>query len=637
MTTVNIYIIPGLVVGCVYAIAASGLVLSYTTSGVLNLGFGAIAYAIALVFYELHTLHHTLSAWVAFVLCVFVIGPVLGMVLWQVLFRWLVGLGLVASLIATIGLAIALPALCLMIFNPGQIFYAQGLSADGLELRHIGGATMSTDQIYAAAAAVVVGISLFVLLRFTLVGLKMRAVFDSPVVASLTGASPSAISNLSWALSGSLAAVAGIVLAPLLGLSPAVFLSLTVGSLAAALVGGLRSVAVTFVAAIAIGLAGSAVIYLNQSSALLAAGARPALPFIVMAAVLLLRRRPIAPGQPPRRALEPPERFDGWMGVARKVVPAVALMAIAPALLNDYWTTIGSLGLIYALIFLSYTLALGYAGLLPLGQTALVGIGGFVAGQLAAERGVPLMSSLFIGAIAAAVVGGALAAVGARLGTLEFGLLTLAFGLFADNFLFNWGTLVPREVGVRFETPTLFGFEFDSTNSLYYLFLVPLVVVLAWFAWYRRRTGAFYVGAVRMNPQLASATGVQPRTGRIVAFALASGIAGLGGGLFGIYQQILGSANVPTAVGLVWLAVVVMMGIRSPTAAVIAGLVYAYFPALISEWLPVRWGPLTIVLFGAGALALAQDPRGVVTMYASQLSSAFGALRTRLVRARATA
>jgi branched-chain amino acid transport system permease protein len=635
MTTVNIFIVPGLVVGCVYAIAASGLVLAYTTSGVLNLGYGALAYAIALVYYDLHTLHHTLSAWEACVLCVFVIGPLMGTLLWQVLFRWIVGLGFVVSLIATIGLSIALPALCLMVFNPGVVLYAQGLSADGLLLKHVAGLTISVDQLYAAGAAVLVAVFLFVLLRFTLVGLKLRAVFDSPVVASLTGASPSAISNLSWALSGSLAAVGGIVLAPLLGLTPDLFLTLTVASLAAALVGGLRSIAITFVAAIVIGVAGSAIVYVNQSSRLLSAGARPALPFIVMAATVLLRRRPIAPGQPPRRALEPPERLDGLVGMAKKVLPACALMVAAPVLLSNYWTTIGALGLIYALIFLSYTVALGYAGLLPLGQTAIVGIGGFVAGDMAASHGVPLLASLLIGALAAATVGGLLALVGGHLGTLEFGLLTLAFGLFADNFLFNWATLVPPQINVQFGTPTLFGFRFDSPNRLYYLFLAVVFGVLLAVAWYRRRTGAFFVGAVRMNPRLAAATGVKPRTTRIVAFAFASLIAGLGGGLFGIYQQTLGPLNVPTSLGLVWLAVVVMMGIRSPIAAVIAGLVFAFFPALVAQWLPVRWGPLTTVLFGTGALALAQDPRGVVSMYAGQLGAFFSGFRTRLVRATA--
>ena len=62
-----------------------------------------------------------------------------GALLWQVLFRWLIGLGFVASLTATIGLSIALPALWLMIFNPGAVFYTGGVAPNGTTLRHIGG------------------------------------------------------------------------------------------------------------------------------------------------------------------------------------------------------------------------------------------------------------------------------------------------------------------------------------------------------------------------------------------------------------------------------------------------------------------------------------------------------------------
>jgi branched-chain amino acid transport system permease protein len=638
MHTLNVYIVPGLVVGCIYAIAASGLVMAYTTSGVLNLGYGAIAFTIALIYYELHTVHHTMGAWPALALCVLVIGPLIGMFLWQALFRWLTGLGMLASLIATIGLAIALPALCLMVFNPGQIFYAAGVPSNGPSLKKVGPATVSVDQMYAVGAAIIVAALLFYLLRFTVLGLKMRAVFDSASVASLTGASPNTISNLSWALSGGLAAIGGIFLAPLLGLSAAVFLSLTVASLAAALVGGLRSVAITFLAAILIGIISSAITGFNQNSSLLALGVQPSLPFLVMGATVLFRRRPIASGQAPRRALEPAERFDGVRAQVAKIAPAAVVLLLIPAIFDDYWTGVVGLGLIFSLIFLGFTLALGYGGLLPLGQGALVGIGGFIGGGLAASSGVPLLLAVLIGGLGSAAIGAILAFIGGRLGALEFGLLTLAFGLFADNFLFNLKTLVPPLTGRDFGTPDLLGLDLSSTSAQYYLFAGILAIALVAVAWYRRRLGAFYIGAGRMNAQLAAATGVEPRTGRIVAFAMASVLSGIGGGLIGIFQQHLEPADITTSTGLVWLAVVVFMGIRSPAAAVIAGVVYAVFPALIQQWLPIRWGPLTTVAFGLGALALAQDPRGVVSLYGKQGKALFGSLRRlRPARARAAA
>lgn len=625
----NTYIVPGLVIGCIYAIGSSGLVMAYTTSGVLNLGYGAIAFAIAMIYYELHTAHQILSAWPALALCVLVIGPLMGLILWRGLFKWLAGLGLLASLIAAIGLAIAIPALCLMIFNPGQITYAPAVTLAGQNLHQIGPIVVSTDQIYGVAAAVIVAAVLAYILRFTTTGLKMRAVFDSPTVAALTGTSPAAISNLSWMLSGALAAIGGVFLAPLLGLTSDVFLSLTVASLAAALVGGLRSIPISFCAALLIGIVSSAISGIDQSSSLLSLGVQPSVPFLVMGATLLLRPRGIASGQSARKALEPPVVFDRLPVHLAKIAPGAVIILLLPVILNGYWTGVVGYGLIFAVIFLGFTFSLGNGGLLPLGQAALCGIGGFIAGGLAASDGVPLLLAVVCGGLCAAALGAVLAVIGARLGSLEFGLLTLAFGLFADNFLFNWGSLVPPIVGRSFHAASLFGLRLTGTRE-YYLFAVILGIALLGAAWFKRRLGSFYINAGRMDPTLAGATGVDVRTGRITAFAIAAFLAGVGGGLIGIYQLNLSPDDVTTTTGLVWLAVVVLIGIRSFSAAVVAGILYTVFPALISEWLPIRWGPVSTVLFGLGALTLAQDPRGALSQNAAHINAAVKLMRARL-------
>jgi branched-chain amino acid transport system permease protein len=629
----DFYIVPGLVIGCIYAIAASGLVMAYSTSGVLNIGYGSVAYTVALIFYEIRSNHNLLSGWPALVVCVLVIGPALGIFLWQALFRWLVKLGLIATLIASIGITIALPALCELVFNPGSIFYSPGVANNGTNLHKIGSIVFSTDQAYAVGAAVIVAAGLFYLLRFTATGLRMRAVFDSRSVASLTGTSPALASNLSWAISGGLAAVGGIFLAPVLALSSSAFLTLTVASLAAALVGGLRSIAVTFVAALAIGVASSAITGADANSMLLSAGIQPSFPFLVMVAAVFVRRNSIDIGGTPRRTFELPERFDTLPSWLAKVAPAVVLVALAPLVLNSYWTGVVGLGLIYGVIFLGFTIALGFGGILPLGQTAIVGIGAFTAGDLALSNHVPLLMALVIGALLASAVAGVLAFVGGRLNALEFGLLTLAFGLFADNFLYNWTVLVPLQ-GVTFASPVFLGLHIVSATQQYYLFGIVLALALLLVAWYRRRLGAFYVNAGRMQPALAAATGVNPRTGRVVAFALAGFIAAIGGGLLAIYQRDLQPTDLVTPTGLVWLAVVVFMGIRSPAAAFVGGLVYAIFPALLTTWLPISWGPLATVLFGLGALTLAQNPRGAVEAQKVQIAWVASMLRRLLTRVR---
>ena len=262
-------------------------------------------------------------------LCVLVTGRRSGSSSWQAIFRWLVRLGLIPTLIASIGITIALPAVCELVFVPGQIFYSPGIPDSGTSLHKIAGIVFSVDQEYAVIAALVVAAALFYLLRFTTVGLRMRAVFDSHAVASLTGVSPAIASNLSWAISGALAAVGGIFLAPVLTLDTTSFLRLTVASLAAALVGGLRSIAVTFIAVSAIGVASSALTGIDSSSSLLSMGVQPSLPFLVMVVVVFLRRNAIDVGGIPRRAVEVPERFERLVPWLARVLPAAALIGLS--------------------------------------------------------------------------------------------------------------------------------------------------------------------------------------------------------------------------------------------------------------------------------------------------------------------
>jgi branched-chain amino acid transport system permease protein len=363
-------------------------------------------------------------------------------------------------------------------------------------------------------------------------------------------------------------------------------------------------------------------------------GVQPSLPFLVMVAAVLLRRNPLDVGSLPRRTVGLAERFDSFPSLLPKIVPAAAILLILPAILNTYWLGVVGLGLIFGVVFLGFTFALGYGGLLPLGQAAITGIAAFAAADLAATKGVPLLLSVLVGALIGMGVAIVIASVGGKLSPLEFGLLTIAFGLFTDNFLYNWKTLVPQE-GRQVGSPSFFGLRLDTTERQYYLFAVALGLVLVAVAVYRRRIGALYIGAGRMRPALAAATGFDPRVGRIAAFAVASFVAGLGGGLIAIYQKFLAPTDLTTTTGLTWLAVAVFMGVRSPAAAVVAGLVYAIFPAVISEWLPISWGPLATVLFGLGALSLAQNPRGAVAAQVDQFK--FVANRIRPLFARSDA
>ena len=108
MTEFISYIVQGIPIGCVFALVATGLVLTYKTSGVFNLAFGAQAFVAAAVYYELRVLN-TWPTVPALVLVVLVISPMFGLLLELLIFRHLRTASPIAKLVSSLGLLVAVP------------------------------------------------------------------------------------------------------------------------------------------------------------------------------------------------------------------------------------------------------------------------------------------------------------------------------------------------------------------------------------------------------------------------------------------------------------------------------------------------------------------------------------------------
>jgi branched-chain amino acid transport system permease protein len=88
-----------------------------------------------------------------------------------------------------------------------------------------------------------------------------------------------------------------------------------------------------------------------------------------------------------------------------------------------------------------------------------------------------------------------------------------------------------------------------------------------------------------------------------------------------MYSGVAQPLSFDTFGGLVWLAVVVTLGVRSIASAALAGLAFALLPAVFSSYVPTRWGEVPAILFGLGAIGVAQHPEGAVLQNGRQLRS----------------
>ena len=123
--------------------------------------------------------------------------------------------------------------------------------------------------------------------------------------------------------------------------------------------------------------------------------------------------------------------------------------------------------------------------------------------------------------------------------------------------------------------------------------------------------------ALRSSQTAAEASGVSTPRQKFAIFTLSSALAGFGGVLYASYNG--GATNVDHVAGegLIWLAVVVAFGVRRPGYAVVAGLVYALSPHIISDYVTTS-SYLPTILFGLGGIGLAKNPEGFMSDMAEE-------------------
>jgi branched-chain amino acid transport system permease protein len=199
-------IVGGLVPASIYAPIACGMVMVYRSSRVLNFAQGGFALVGAYLFYWLSGLLH-LPFWVGIVGAL-VLAFGIGAGLHWVVVRPVIGKGPVVSVMLTIALASVLQAVVFLVFGTDQRFLTNPVG-NGV-VRIPGVVTLSTlDVTIVLTTAVVLGV-LWLLLSKTRIGISIRSVSDSPLLAGYWGRNASALVGLTWAVSFALSALAGV-------------------------------------------------------------------------------------------------------------------------------------------------------------------------------------------------------------------------------------------------------------------------------------------------------------------------------------------------------------------------------------------------------------------------------------------
>jgi branched-chain amino acid transport system permease protein len=617
------YIITGLVLGSIYAIAASGLVVTYLSAGILNFAFGALAFLVARFYYCLNTEHHW-AILPAFLLSVFVVAPVLGVFLYFALFRLLRLSSPLIKIVATIGLSVMIPPIADILFGDTPVLLAPGLAPRPLSVYRVFDVPVNTDQIVVYICVLAVLAFGTTILRYTRVGLRVRAMVDSPAMTSLSGTSPDRISGGVWAASTFLAGLIGVVAAPIIGLDAGSYTLLMVAAFAAVIAARLRSLPIAVAVGVVMGVAGSLVQYYVPPSSAFTQAAIPSIPFVVTAIFLvynIFRRGRVDEGEGVGGALDRSiapnnESAAGAAGIPRAepvrwpwVLGAVVVIGVFPLILSDFWVSLFLQGVAFGIIFLSFTLVTGEGGMIWLCQVTFAGVGALATAQLATNHGWPIGWAILGGGVIAVPIGVLLGLLCIRLGDLYVALVTLTFGLLMENLVFTRDTFTNFGNGVAIHRPDFAHSDRVFTYVALGVFVIMALIVLN----ARKSTTGLALDAVRWGPTAARALGVSVVQMKVLVAGLAVFAAGIGGGLLATTTGTAVPSRYSTLAGLVWLAVLATLGIRSAVAALLAGLAFTVLPSIAAKYLPAAFSEISAILFGLGAILLAKTPDGTVT------------------------
>jgi ABC-type branched-subunit amino acid transport system ATPase component/branched-subunit amino acid ABC-type transport system permease component len=589
------FIVAGIAAGSIYGLAATGLVLTYKTSGIFNFGQGALATAAAYIFYAMHYASN-INWVVALFVSVVVAGPLMGLGMERIS-RRLSQQSVAWKIVATTGLILVVQGLGTIKYGSDTIDVPQFLPK-GADFFRVGGVNISYAQLTVTAVGVVAVAGLYALFRWSRTGTAMRAVVDDPDLLAMQATSPVRVRRGAWLIGTTFAALSGVLVLPFIGLNAIALTYIVVQAFGAAALGAFSSIPLTFFGAIGIEIVAS----ISQKyivSVTWLAGLPNSLPFIVLfTALLVLPRRRLASrsGAEARPPLQ-------WQGPARvrivTGVVVVALLALVPLVVGDkigFWT----IGLTQMILLLSLGLLVKTSGQVSLCQATFGAIGAIAFSQLTVGAGIPWLAALIIAGLVVVPVGAFVAIPAIRLPGLFLALATFGFGIFVQQMLYptSWmftilsnGRAVPRP-----------SFGSSDTGYYYVVLVIMVLTALIMVAIHEVRLGRLLRG-LSDSPLAVATMGLSTNTTRVIVFCISAFFAAISGVLYAasIHFAVSSDIHFDPFYSLTLLAVLALAPFAEPWYALFA-LIATVIPGYLTSANVTWW---LNVLFGVSAVAVA--------------------------------
>lgn len=596
MITFLSILIAGISTGAIYALISLGFTLAFNSSGMLNLLQGGFVVLGGLLTYEgVSNWHLPLVAAIAVatVVTTAIAAAFHILVVWPNSRR-----------ISPQNMLLILLGGLILLQGAGQRLwgdFAYSMRPFGsLEAFTVGSLTIPAQVVWiiGLGAAVCAGLTLF--LARTHTGKALRAVAQNPAGARAVGLKVNALAILSFAATGLLGSLAGAFVLPYLSVSmnDAAMYSL-LGIIGISL-GGFGSYFGAVVGGVVLGIIEA------MATGYLSSLYGESLELLALIIILVLRPEGLLRGASRVRSdtgeaagtVHYVERAPRVLGT---VVFAVLIAGGAVLPLFGFSSELRNINLvgITALVLIGMDILMGYLGMVSLGQSAFMAVGGYLAALTVMHLGIPTLLGVAVGVVSAVAVAYVFSLVTVRLAPYYMATVSLALVLLAQDLGGELNITGGTAGLINIPSLSVGGFAFNTDFRFYYL-IWGCVAVFGFGSFFvlRGRIGRT-MKAISFDPIAAASMGVDVRRYRHYALLYAAALAGLGGALYAFYLNFLAPSEVGLGESFTLIVATVLGGAGTLLGPMLGGALFTYLPAIsqgFQQWTTVVEGALVIAV-----------------------------------------
>ncbi|MGR3549015.1 branched-chain amino acid ABC transporter permease [Pseudooceanicola sp.] len=269
--------VSGIAIGVIYGLIGMGYALIFKATSVVNFAQGEVMMLISYMSFTIASTW-TLPFWGLLGVCV-VLSAVVGLIIERVFIRPMLGQDVFSTVMVTIGIAVMIRAVVVMVWGADPLVLPTDIGDSAVEF---GLVVLYTAQIYAIGLLAVCVIGMWAFLRFSRMGVAMRATAARETTALLMGINVTHVYALAWAIAAVISGLAGVLLGTIYGLGPDLWTQ-GLRAFPAVILGGLDSVFGAAISGIFIGLLE------NLSEGYIGRGLKEISGFLVILVVLMIR------------------------------------------------------------------------------------------------------------------------------------------------------------------------------------------------------------------------------------------------------------------------------------------------------------------------------------------------------------